>query len=731
MDNVLCFKHHLRVELFDGERVFLIGEQDRFMLHGRIYGLIAPLLDGRRTVRQVIAALEGRASPLEVYHGLMLLQQKGYVAEVTAGQPPEAAGFWQSLGADAAQAQQRLEATPVAVRAFGEEDAAPLVEALAGAGFAVADQAKLCVVLTGDYLSPDLEAWNREALARGLSWMPVKPSGTSPCMGPMFRPGGACWECLAHRLRENRPVEAYLRRHAAVETPLPPQRVGVATSIRAALALAALALSRWIAEGGAGVLDDKLLSLDIARFQVSEHAVMRRPQCPVCGDPGLLRARVQRPVVLESLPKRFIDDGGHRVLSPDETYARYERLISPITGVVGSLGPAARHGHPLWPVYRATFRVCPAGDAPSFNDFHSMCAGKGRTHAQARASALCEALERHAAIFRTDMPRVRARLSDLGEEGIHPNDLQNFSEAQYQSRQEWNAAVRDPRHAVPIPFDDRAIIDWTPMWSLTRERRRYVPTAYCYAHMPLPPEERFCSFSYNGHAAGNAVEEAILQGFLELVERDAVSVWWHNRLRRPRVDLGSFGDPELCIIEDRYRSLGWPLWVLDVTHDLGIPAFVALARSSDDGRLCIGFGCHLDALIGVSRAISELTQLFVSTPGASARWDTSAMDDLTHLFPEDGLPPRTRDDYPSVRRDDLRDDIRDCVARAERAGLETLVLDQTQPDVGLCVVKVVVPGLRHFWRRLGPGRLYDVPVRMGWLSRPHEEGELNPAQLLV
>ena len=29
----------------------------------------------------------------------------------------------------------------------------------------------------------------------------------------------------------------------------------------------------------------------------------------------------------------------------------------------------------------------------------------------------------------------------------------------------------------------------------------------------------------------------MLQGFLELVERDAVALWWYNRTRQPAVDL--------------------------------------------------------------------------------------------------------------------------------------------------------------------------------------------------
>jgi ribosomal protein S12 methylthiotransferase accessory factor len=42
------------------------------------------------------------------------------------------------------------------------------------------------------------------------------------------------------------------------------------------------------------------------------------------------------------------------------------------------------------------------------------------------------------------------------------------------------------------------------------------------------------------------------------------------------------------------------------------------------------------------------------------------------------------------------------------------------------VVRVIVPGLRHFYRRYAPGRLYDVPVQLGWLKKPVEEEDLNP-----
>ena len=66
-----------------------------------------------------------------------------------------------------------------------------------------------------------------------------------------------------------------------------------------------------------------------------------------------------------------------------------------------------------------------------------------------------------------------------------------------------------------------------------------------------------------------------------------------------------------------------------------------------------------------------------------------------------------------------------------RAGLEVLALDQTRPEVGLPVAKVIVPGSRHFWARFAPGRLYDVPVRMGWLDAPRAEADLNPIAMFL
>nr|WP_224361284.1 TOMM precursor leader peptide-binding protein [Hyalangium versicolor] len=702
------------------------------MLTGRIQVLLAPLLDGRRSIRDIVAALEGQVSAPEVLYTISLLEKRGYVVDASSALSPEAAAFWQASGVAPAEAAARLAAAPVAALALDGLEPAPLARALEGAGLTVRDGAPFQVILVRDYLTPELEAINQRAMERREPWLLVKPSGTMAWVGPVFRPGeGPCWDCLAHRLRWNRPVETFLRESTGAREPFLPPRAELPSSLQAGLHLAATALARWLAMGRQGSLGQTLLALEFPQFQLTEHTVVRRPQCPACGDPELLKARGTRPLVLQSRPRGFTEDNGFRSVSPEETYARLQHHISPITGVLSSLGTVEDRNHPLRPTFYASYFTPFRGEAPVFHEFHALGFGKGRTPAQSRVSALGESIERWSSLFQGDEPRIHARIEELGAEAVHPHHVLLFSDTQYRERDKLNAEYRLPRAAIPIPFDDRLEVDWTPVWSITHDRRRYVATSYCYNRHPSPAEARFSTMDSNGNAAGNCVEEAILQGFLELAERDATAVWWYNRVRRPGVDLASFSEPYFQALMEHHRSLGWRLWALDLTHDLGIPTFVALGRFPENGRYCMGLGAHLDARIALQRALTEFNQLFDPHQKLTPPWTEADLEDSSFLLPDETVPLRTPADFPTPSHEDILEDVKTCVARAARAGLETLVLDQTRPDVGLHAVKVIVPGLRHFWPRFGPGRLFDVPVRLGWRAHPLDESQFNPYPLFL
>jgi ribosomal protein S12 methylthiotransferase accessory factor len=209
------------------------------------------------------------------------------------------------------------------------------------------------------------------------------------------------------------------------------------------------------------------------------------------------------------------------------------------------------------------------------------------------------------------------------------------------------------------------------------------------------------------------------------------------------VDLDALDDPWTSELRAHYRWLNRDLWALDITSDFRVPTFAALSRRVDQEveDIIYGFGAHLDAEVALTRALTELGQSLEAVPAAfgpaSARtyrgddealrwWRTAKTSEQSYLVPDPALAARRPSDFARLASDDLREDVLCCVRLAAERGIETLVLDQTRPDVAFPVVRVVAPGLRHFWARFGPGRLYDVPVRQGWLPARLDERELNP-----
>jgi ribosomal protein S12 methylthiotransferase accessory factor len=358
---------------------------------------------------------------------------------------------------------------------------------------------------------------------------------------------------------------------------------------------------------------------------------------------------------------------------------------------------------------------------------------------------LGEAIERYSGIYSGDEIRVRGKYSQMGESAIHPYAFIHYSESQYRTRHEWNQQHQLIQW-VPDPFDEDCEIEWTPVWSLTHQVFKYLPTAYCYYGYPLPEDHGFCWSDTNGNAAGNTKEEAILQGFMELVERDAVALWWYNRVQRPGVQLESFDEPYLEAIATYYKTLSREFWVLDITSDLNIPTFAAISRRTNKQPedILFGFGAHFDPKVALLRAVTEMNQmLFLSNalnPEGKATpfrqdiqtWcETATLENQPYLAPDTNAAPKVYGDYALHWSDDLREDVNNCVEIAAKYGLETLVLDQTRPDIGMSVVKAIVPGLRHFWAQLAPGRLYDVPVNLGWLEAPLTEDRLNPIPMFI
>ena len=191
------------------------------------------------------------------------------------------------------------------------------------------------------------------------------------------------------------------------------------------------------------------------------------------------------------------------------------------------------------------------------------------------------------------------------------------------------------------------------------------------------------------------------------------------------------------ILRTQFAAMGRRLWVLDVTSDIGIPVVVAVLHWKEDGQERVEFaaGADFDLRVATLRAVTGLNQILAvdrMTCPAAASAAADKGDALpvplrkhAYLMPRGKATTRRAETFKFAGLD-RRDQIHGCVKLAKRLGLDVLVLDQTRPDVGVPVVRVIVPGLRHFHRRFAPGRLYDVPVKLGFRKRALREADLNP-----
>lgn len=757
---LIGLRRHLAPETVEGDAVYLVGESGVTGLQGRYVPLLVALLDGSRYAPTILAELQGSGVPAaEAVAMLGSLDSAGLLVRYAPAPSadPATLAYFDAAGIDALAAVDRMMATTVGLYVLDQTDAgrllaAELADALRGAGLQVepvtaplAVPGRLTVVACADYGDAALAAVDAEHRRAGSPWLIVKPTGAQVWAGPVFRPdAGPCWTCLATRLTANRPVHAHVRAQRAPDAVVaPPVDIRFPPTVRLACAAAALIASSWLVgpPGSVRSAADRIWTCAGPALTVVEHPVGTRPQCPTCGDPGIVARRAARPVELGPRQKASFGDGGHRAATPEETLQRYRHLISPVTGVVTEVRRDERGP--------AFFQSCRSGlnraaTAPGMAGMRSALrcenGGKGVTAVAAEVGALCEAVERHSGTFHGDEAMGRGSFRELAGCAVHPDTYRLFAPRQFARRAAWNAG-HSLFQQVPEPFDVDAVLSWTPVWSLTEQRHRLLPTASLYYGAPGPGG---LTADSNGCAAGASLEDAVLQGLLELVERDAVGIWWYNRTAAPGVEL-DLADPWVRELSAVYTGLGREVWTLDVSSDLGIPVVVAVSRRVGAPRedIMFGFGAHLDRAVAVRRALTELNQSMpamiemerIGPPADDVdmcRWMGGAtLADHRYLAPAQHLDPLPPTEPGHVVAIDLHADVMTVRAALESRGLEVLVLDQTRPDVGLPVVRMVVPGLRHFWSRFAPGRLFDVPVQLGRVAAPTPFDQLNPFPIFM
>ena len=416
-----------------GEGLFLVSDRDYQVLEGQIYVDLLPFLRDGLDEALIADALEDAYPRSVVHFALGVLTERRTVTEVPRNGPFREEAFWDELDLDYRTVRERLAATTVGVTRVGAVMARPIVQALNSMGMrariveAPKDES-LHVVITDDYLAPKLAKLAAINLRDDRPWLLSRGAGMDLWIGPLFRKGSGCLECLTWRIRTNGALEEYIGR-----------RLGGKHGITRAIAhieplsgLVANVIALEVAKWAAGYVDEapRVKSIDLRTFQTSEHALQRRPQCRVCGDPQL-----QTRILIQ--PVRITEDEQPAWTTLDDITP----FVSKVTGIVTNLIPAET-GIASLHSYIGFFGF--GRDAADFQalkkSFLSQASGVGTTAEDAKVGAICEALERYSGMYHGDEPAVQASYAHLDEATtVHPNACMLYSARQYELRDEINA----------------------------------------------------------------------------------------------------------------------------------------------------------------------------------------------------------------------------------------------------------------------------------------------------
>ncbi len=636
------------------------------------------------------------------------------------------------------------------------------------------EESNLILVLVDDYLQSELMEFNKQRLIDKKRWMPVKLAGVEMMYGPVFTPekSTVCLHCITNNMRNNREIRGFLEYNKPGSLSTSDSDMGVLSQSHVPALVVNIMRGFILTDEGASndlmlehlkeqkLLDNYVFSYDTFNNEIRHHFANKRPQCLSCGDANSYsKDREYKPVELfKSDPNSVFTSGGMKATTSDKTLQKYDHLISPVTGIITSIEISSPKDDEWMHVYwsGSNLAIVNRNFRALTNSIRSKSAGKGRSKNQAKVSAMCEALERYSGVFNGDEIRKTAKFSDFKKgDALHPNELMLFSDNQYKNRAAIAASGHRFYYLPAEDFDKNVEVEWSPVWSITQQKNiwmmcyqlyfSYDPSIYGAEGIRL--NHNFANPDSNGAASGNTPAEAFVQGFMELIERDAYAVWWYNRLLYPEVDIASFNDTYLDKAIKQYETVyNRKLWVLDITNDFNIPVFVALSYRFDKKKqdICISAGAHFDPHIALLRAVCELNQYISAVlkstdePGSYTYfdkecndwWQNATLKSEPYLLPDTKAEKITKDSYKVIKRD-LNQEVQACIDAVHEKGLEVLVLDQTRPDVGLPVMKVMVPGMRHFWARFAPGRLFDSPVTMGKLDKPKTEDELNPIPVFI
>ncbi|MCJ7596999.1 MAG: YcaO-like family protein, partial [Desulfobacterales bacterium] len=383
-------------------------------------------------------------------------------------------------------------------------------------------------------------------------------------------------------------------------------------------------------------------------------------------------------IVLKDAYKGYTLDQD-KTLTPQATVERFRARLKEIDLDILERTLRIDNGRLDIPIY---FSICGKDAEEIIGTKKQM--GKGGTPHQSEASAVMELAERFSFFSFSKDPG-----NFLVEEYRHLKDRALPFEMIAQS-------VHDDSDDLDLAKEvfSRLPLQWTRGYNLTNKEEVLVPFNWFYAIN-----------EFNGPCAGNCVEEALIQGICEIVERHVSSVISRDKVKTPALAPESIADPVALELIQKYHRAGVELFITDFSLDMGIPSVGVLAYDPSTfpkrSEIVWTAGTTPNPHKALIRALTEVAQL-AGDFNTNANYVASGLPKLKDLKEADFVmnPGRKIDisAMPDISSNNFRVEVENCVSALAQRGLSVIVVDVTHPKLKIPAFYTIIPGA-HFRER--------------------------------
>ncbi|MFH1827198.1 MAG: YcaO-like family protein [bacterium] len=292
---------------------------------------------------------------------------------------------------------------------------------------------------------------------------------------------------------------------------------------------------------------------------------------------------------------------------------------------------------------------------------------------------------------------------------------------------------------------------WVTGVSLTEDKIVSVPSQLITINNKKESEAMILNPISTGAAAGLSLSNALYRGICEIIERDGFMISYLNKLPMAKIDLLPIKNKTIRKFLEIFYRYNLELVVLDITTDLGVPSFAALTldRTGLGPAVSVGLKAGLDNISCIIGAVEEslmtrswLRDKFIyNNPDYKREDKITNIVDRAHLwFPIKSIKYLDfwlgNKKIKKIGRKKLSFSTNQLVTILKilkKRGMEVVYVNITHPKIkkhGIVVIKAFISKsqplyLDERYPYLGGNRLYEVPVKLGFLKVAKQESQLN------